>query len=210
MVAQKTRDFDTSAASWDEEPRRLKLAADVAAAIMREVPLSPEMDVLDFGCGTGLVTLQLQPHVRSITGADSSQGMLKVLEEKISAGNLNNAGTQFLDPTSGKGIEGRFHLIVSSMTMHHVAELAPLFREFHAILLPGGKLCIADLDAEGGRFHSDNTGVMHFGFDREQVTALLTAAGFSRITVSTAATVHKPAAGMQPEAFSVFLATATK
>lgn len=208
MVTQ-TKDFDKTAATWDEEPRRLQLAADVAAAVMREVPLSPEMDVLDFGCGTGLLTLHLQPHVHSITGADSSKGMLKVLEEKISAGNLGNAGTQFLDPTSDTGIEGRFHLIVSSMTMHHVEELAPLFREFHNILLPGGKFCIADLDAEGGRFHGDNAGVMHFGFNREQMIALLTDAGFRQIHVSTAAKVSKLSAGMQPEEFSVFLAIGT-
>ena len=34
------------------------------------------MDALDFGCGTGLVTLKLQPFIHSITGVDGSQGMI--------------------------------------------------------------------------------------------------------------------------------------
>ena len=58
---------------------RVKLATDVAGAVSAEVRLAADMDVLDFGCGTGLLALQLQPYVRSITGVDSSQGMLDVL-----------------------------------------------------------------------------------------------------------------------------------
>jgi predicted TPR repeat methyltransferase len=76
------RDFDKVAASWDT-PMRVKLATDVAGAVSAEVRLATEMDVLDFGCGTGLLALQLQPYVRSITGVDSSQGMLDVLGSKI-------------------------------------------------------------------------------------------------------------------------------
>ena len=44
-------DFDKAASSWDDEPRRVKLANDVAQTIMREVKLSQGMEVLDYGCG---------------------------------------------------------------------------------------------------------------------------------------------------------------
>ena len=57
------RDFDAAAAAWDEEPRRVKLAGEIAAAICAKLPLSAEWDALDFGCGTGLVTLQLSQHL---------------------------------------------------------------------------------------------------------------------------------------------------
>ena len=74
MMSKK--DFDHAAVTWDEKPGRIKLAADVANAILKSVEVHADMDVLDYGCGTGLLTLSLQPHVRSITGADSSHGML--------------------------------------------------------------------------------------------------------------------------------------
>jgi hypothetical protein len=69
-MSTEKRDFDEAAPTWDQEPRRLKLASDVARAIIEAAQPSREMDVLDFGCGTGLLTLQLQPLVRSITGID--------------------------------------------------------------------------------------------------------------------------------------------
>jgi predicted TPR repeat methyltransferase len=66
-----TNRFDQAAATWDEQPRRVKLAQAVAEDIGRQIHLSRDIDVLDFGCGTGLLTLALQPLVRSITGADT-------------------------------------------------------------------------------------------------------------------------------------------
>ena len=85
MTTEK-RDFDQVAASWDQNPARLKLASDVAHAISQQAQLTPDMDVLDFGCGTGLLTLHLQPKVRSITGVDSSEGMLAVLRKRSHRG----------------------------------------------------------------------------------------------------------------------------
>lgn len=76
-------DFEKEATVWDVEPRRVKLAQDVAEAIIRELKPTQDLDVLDFGCGTGLVTLRLQPLVRSITGLDSSPAMLAVLRDKV-------------------------------------------------------------------------------------------------------------------------------
>ena len=52
------------------------------------------------------------------------------------------------------------------MTLHHIPDVARLLAEFRNVLKPGGRLCIADLDSDGGRFHEDSTGVFHPGFDR--------------------------------------------
>jgi 2-polyprenyl-3-methyl-5-hydroxy-6-metoxy-1,4-benzoquinol methylase len=52
-----TERFDQVAGSWDEDPGRVALARAVAEQIRQQVPLMPQMDVLDFGCGTGLLTL---------------------------------------------------------------------------------------------------------------------------------------------------------
>jgi len=69
---------DQSAATWDNEPRRIALMKDVGEAILQQAKLTKHMDVLDYGCGTGLVSLFLLPHVHSVTGADNSPGMLDV------------------------------------------------------------------------------------------------------------------------------------
>jgi ubiquinone/menaquinone biosynthesis C-methylase UbiE len=135
-VSAQKRDFDKAAASWDQNPTRLKLAGDVALAISQQVRLTPDMDVLDFGCGTGLLTLHLQPMVRSITGVDSSEGMLAVLREKIAQRNLTNVRTAYLDLDKGHVLSGQYHLVVSSMTLHHIPDVARLLAEFHHVLKP--------------------------------------------------------------------------
>src|SRR3990170_243034 len=205
MKNDRKKDFDREAATWDEEPRRVKLAHDVADTLMRTIKLTPVMDALDYGCGTGLVTLCLRPHVRTITGADSSKGMIAVLQEKVKKQKLKNVRAQLVDFELGERVTGKFHLIVSSMTLHHVCDPAVLFGEFHALLQPGGYLCIADLDTEDGSFHGDNTGVLHFGFDRAHVKELFKKTGFREIGDTTAAVVAKPVEKNGERQFAVFL-----
>ena len=210
MQPAEKKDFNKEAAQWDANPGRVKLANEVADAIIREAAPANNMEALDFGCGTGLVTLRLQPLVRTIIGADSSPGMLGVLEGKIRTQGLKNVETRLVDFDKGDLIEGRFNLLVSSMTLHHVPDTARLFKQWHDLLLPGGLLCFADLDAEDGSFHGDNTGVFHLGFDRDHLNKLLLAAGFRDIRGTTATTMLRDVAGKGEKAFPVFLIVARK
>ena len=199
------RDFDKDASQWDDNPGRVKVAADIAGAMIAEIPLTKELNILDFGCGTGLVTLALQPFVRSITGIDSSPGMLDVLNRKISERGLSNVRTQHLDMDHGGNLSGLYHLVVSSMTLHHIREINPLLKQFYQILRPSGILCIADLDEDGGRFHESNDGVFHYGFSREALARQFEEAGFQNVRTVQAAAVEKPVAGGASHLFTIFL-----
>jgi ubiquinone/menaquinone biosynthesis C-methylase UbiE len=210
MIKDEKRDFDSEAASWDKEPGRVKLATEITGAIRKDVALTSDMDALDFGCGTGLVTLQLQPFIHSITGVDSSRGMIDILEQKIAKKNLTNVKTQLFDMEKGDVLEGRYHLIVSSMTFHHIKEIKALLDQFQHVALPSGYLCIADLDSEWGLFHSDNRGVIHFGFDRDRMRQLFIEAGFDNVRRRTAAKVMKPIHDGKMVEFTVFLLTGRK
>jgi 2-polyprenyl-3-methyl-5-hydroxy-6-metoxy-1,4-benzoquinol methylase len=208
--SNEKRDFDKEAAAWDENPARVKLADDVAAAMTRQVPLNGAMEVVDFGCGTGLLTLRLAPRVRSITGVDSSQGMLDVLAAKVAREKLANVRTLRLDLDRGDTLRGSCDLIVSNMTLHHIQKVDSLLRQFYEALSPSGRLCIADLDSEGGEFHSDNQGVFHFGFDRTSLRQVFLDAGFENVQDATAAEVTKPGRNGKLRSFSIFLMTGVK
>jgi tRNA (cmo5U34)-methyltransferase len=97
MSRATTSHFDQAAATWDDNPMRIALMRAVGEAILREARPTKDMDVLDYGCGTGLVGLYLLPTVRSVTGADNSAGMLEVLRKKIKDGGLENMQTMRLD-----------------------------------------------------------------------------------------------------------------
>lgn len=105
-MSREKRDFDKEAAAWDENPARVKLADDVLAAMVRQVSPDAGMAAVDFGCGTGLLTLRLASSVRSIIGVDSSEGMLDVLAAKVAKGNVTNIKTLCLDLDRGDTLPG--------------------------------------------------------------------------------------------------------
>jgi len=206
MNADK-RDFDKEANRWDEAPGRVKLAADIAAAITDAGIINTDMNVLDFGCGTGLLTLHLQPLVHSVIGIDNSAGMLEVLRSKIESQNIANVQIRNMNIEQGDVMEGCYDLIVSSMTLHHIREIKPLLDQFHKILAPRGYLCIADLYPDEGQFHANSDGVFHNGFDRETLQRVFAAASFDIIEFKTAAEVMKLVEG-GTRRFSIFLVIA--
>lgn len=204
------KDFDKAAASWDENPGRVKLAKDVANTISSQVALTHDMDIMDFGCGTGLLSVELLPLVRSVTGVDSSQGMLDIFNRKIAILGLKGVGTALVDLDRGNTLTGNYDIVVSSMTLHHAREIEPLFDQFHNAIAHGGHLCIADLDPDDGMFHGDNSGVFHFGFDRTGLRRIFIEAGFDNVRDVTAAEMTKPAGNGEMRRFTVFLMTGQK
>ena len=67
------------------------------------------MIATDFGCGTGLLTLALQPYVERIIGVDSSPAMLAKLQEKVATGGFEGVETRLLaaEDASADGSLGR-------------------------------------------------------------------------------------------------------
>jgi 2-polyprenyl-3-methyl-5-hydroxy-6-metoxy-1,4-benzoquinol methylase len=187
----KIRDFDSAAHTWDEEPRRVKLATEIAAAVKNRLALSNQWHALDVGCGTGLVTLALAPHLAAITGIDSSCGMLDKLAEKIKASGISNVKTSLHDPAAGELPGGKYHLIVSAMMLHHIEKPEQLLLNLKTLLHPGAWIAMADLAAEDGSFHEDPSGVFHHGFSGDELTAILDKAGFTNISVSEATSITK-------------------
>ena len=66
--------FDERAKDWESDPKKVERARVVADAIRKSIPLSNEMNALEYGCGTGLLSFALQSDLGQITLADTSQG----------------------------------------------------------------------------------------------------------------------------------------
>ncbi len=84
--------------------------------------------------------MAIQPHLGQIVAADSSQGMLDVLEQKVQSRGIDAISTRLIDLTVRDCLEGKFDLVFSSMTMHHVCDVAALITTFVRALKPGGWL----------------------------------------------------------------------
>ena len=197
--------FDERAETWDADPQRRRLAADILTALNRHVTLCPDWTALDYGAGTGLIALALALRVRHVLAVDSSAGMLNVLARKVRLDGVANVDVFCADFMADPLPPGPCNLVTSAMTLHHIAAVDLLFLKFFDFLVPGGYLALADLDAEDGSFHGYIAGIPHLGFDRASIVQQLAAAGFCEIRCDTAAGIVKN--GL---AYTVFLASARK
>ncbi|SPE56970.1 Methyltransferase type 11 [Verrucomicrobia bacterium] len=202
--------FDESAAQWDASPARVELARAVGAAIARAVPLQPDWRAVDYGAGTGLLTLNLQPRVGSVVALDSSRGMLEQLGKQLEAAGINNVRTSFWNLEEQPFPEAGFDLAVSSMTMHHLRDVPLVLRRLAALLKPGGWLAAADLETEDGSFHGERDDVFHHGFEHRKIADWLEAAGFTLVSVKSIHSISKPMSSGGTRAYGVFLAVGQK
>jgi len=159
--------FNDKAAEWDSEGK-IKMMALLANKTIEVLKPEKKLDIMDFGCGTGLFGLEMADYARSLLGVDTSSGMLEVFDQKTDS--AENIKSQLVDLES-ETINMSFDLIVSSMAFHHLNQPEKMITTLKNLLNAGGKLAIVDLDEEDGSFHPDNTGmgVKHFGFSKEKL-----------------------------------------
>ena len=206
------RDFDIAAKTWDLNEARTRMSSSIADAMVAVLGLTGSEVVLDYGTGTGIVALRMQPLVRQVIAADSSRGMLDVLESKLTASGISNVRTTILDLERDEVAIDDTHpdVIVSAMTLHHIADTARFAATLYKLLPVGGSIAIADLDTENGDFHTDNTGVEHFGFDRDELRRIFSSVGFESVRLSTAYDFVRPTPEGGEKTFPIFLLNASR
>ena len=194
--------FHKKADTWDSGDIRVDGAKKIADAINKKIRLTEEMEILDFGVGTGLLGFEIAKTVKKVYGVDTSKTMLNKLEEK----NTPQLSIQtYYQDIVKEPIDRVFDGLVSSMTLHHVQNLKAFFDAIYQNIADNGFIAIADLETEDGTFHSENTGVFHFGFDKNRLCSIAEEAGFRHVEFENINTINKP-----QKKFEVFLLTAKK
>lgn len=110
--------------------------------------VSPDMEILDIGSGTGTFAIMSARKGARVTGFDVSAGMLQVAEKKIRAEGLFDR-IELLE----MGISGMDHfkdlsfdLVVSTLVFSELSpdELRYALKHSYRLLKPGGRIVIAD------------------------------------------------------------------
>ncbi len=172
-------EFDNKAKTWDKDPVKIDRAKTFAEKIIVSLPDNHDGLAMEFGCGTGQVSLFLSEYFKTIYMVDSSAGMIDVL-----SGNIKEKGIKNMMPVHKDvlkdGIElPQLDVIYTLMTLHHIEELDRIFEIFCKTLKPGGLLFIGDLEREDGSFHDHARNFKgHHGFERESLMLKLQEKGF--------------------------------
>jgi len=194
--------FHTRASEWDKGTIRVAGAKKIADAISLHVELNDEMEILDFGVGTGLLGFEIAKYTKKVYGVDTSANMIETLHSKNTP-ELSIEG--YCQDIIKEPLEKSFDGLVSSMTLHHIQDLKLFFQTIYKNINDGGFIAIADLEKEDGTFHSDNEGVFHFGFDKDALCQIVLDAGFVHVEFRTINTINKP-----HKDFNIFLLSAKK
>ncbi|GAA0405999.1 class I SAM-dependent methyltransferase [Cocleimonas flava] len=195
--------FKQKAGIYETDEKRVSNVDNIANTVLENVSLNQTMHLMDFGAGTGLLLERIAPYVKKITAIDISKSMIEQLEKKQDSLECEIDIRQ-IDLVT-ENISDSFDGIISSMTMHHVDDIEAMFSKFYNLLEDGGVIAIADLDEEDGSFHTEDTGVYHFGFKRDVIANAAKQAGFQDVAVIDASVMHKPYGD-----FPIFLLTAGK
>ena len=172
--------FDEEAKDWDNDPKKIERAIIFAKEINEFIKPDKTMNALEFGCGTGFLSFQLKDYFNTITLADNSEGMIKVLQEKIVEEGVENFKPLHIDSLESDLKVNEYDVIYTLMTLHHIPDVNNIAKVFNSILKRGGYLCIADLVKEDGSFHSDQDNFDgHNGFNRNELSAILSNYGFN-------------------------------
>jgi len=202
-------EFDIKAAEWDRNQMHRERAEVVATALASQIPLSKSMTAMEFGAGTGLLSFMLRDKLGHITLIDSSEGMVKVLKEKIPQSELPAMKVVKADLEKEDYPYEVFDLIYSLMVLHHVNDVEKIIMKFSSMQRSGGYLAIADLYSENGEFHGPGfTG--HRGFDPGKLANVLERYGYAGVRHSTVYNLRKATPEGVMKEFGVFLMTAVK
>lgn len=134
--------FNHRAESFDS-PKNQFLAELIRKNIEKQMHDLSSKSILDFGGGTGLISLPLAKKVNSVILVDISDKMLEQARIKIKNQKLENIDLIHQDLLH-KPLEQTFDLIIVSRVLHHMPNLDDSLAMFKEHLTHGGQLFIAD------------------------------------------------------------------
>ncbi|EPX55670.1 transcriptional regulator, ArsR family [Cystobacter fuscus DSM 2262] len=165
--------------------------------------LLPPLDVVDFGCGTGVLTVELARWARHVTAIDHNPVALD--KARAEAGRLGLRNITFLEADlKALPLEsGAQDLVVLSQSLHHVNSSERVLAEGARLLRPGGRMVVLELMPHDEQWVRSRLGHQHLGFEPAALQNAMRAAGLETPTL-----VAAPRDAASP--FKAFLLTGTR
>lgn len=149
--------------------------------------LTPDMDVLEFGCGTGGTALAHAPHVRTVFAIDSSEEMIGIARARAEEAGVGNVRFQTDSIETLNATDASFDVVLGMSILHLVSDRDVVIDKVRRLLRPGGHFVSST--ACLGRMPAPLRWIMALGsglrlipevrfFSAEDLTKSLESAGF--------------------------------
>jgi len=102
-------------------------------------------EVLDVGCGTGLLSLSLAGIAKHVTGIDLTPEMLQQARALQSELKIGNVDWQQGDILPLPFQDDAFSIVLTKATFHHLANPAAVLAQMIRVCEPGGRISVSDL-----------------------------------------------------------------
>lgn len=174
--------FKEAAKTWDKDAtvNRNKVFADsIEKHLTRD-----QLSLLDFGCGTGLLSQFLEKKISHLVGIDPTHEMLEQFNSKFTHLKSVKSHALNIEKEAIPSDLGQFDVIVSAMAFHHLENPLKTLGLLKGLLNENGQIFVLDLDLEDGTFHPDNKGmgVHHHGFSEADQSMWSSELGFKSFT----------------------------
>ena len=162
--------FNHKAESFDSPQNRF-IANLIRQELEKQVVDFSDKHILDFGGGTGLVSLPLATQSKSVMLVDISDKMLEQAHLKVKKQAINNVHLLRQDLLSTP-LNQLFDIILVSRVLHHMSNIEETLNVFRNHLADDGQLFIADFV---------KTDTNHHGFHLVDLEGKLSQSGFSSV-----------------------------
>ena len=168
--------WDDYAEEWNDNEDAILYSRKAFNTLINQINLE-DLNVLDFGCGTGLLTEQISPLAKNIVALDSSKKMISILNNK----NLTNVTTISESLSEGSinknsSLQNKFNLIVASSVFGFIPEYESTLILLKSLLTTDGIL--VQWDWLSPSKESD------FGLSEEKVESAYREIGFKLKSIS--------------------------
>ena len=168
-------EFNQMAVKYDT-PKNKHMAKRAADAIRNLLDESHKKSAIDFGCGTGLVGLDLLEDFKSMLFIDASIKMIEQVEKKLADKNTKKVSVLCLDIEKDAQLPNKVDTIILSLVLHHIQDNHRLLTKFYETLNEDGQLLIIEMEKQ----EKDSSDHGH-GMDRSALATTLAGIGYQNI-----------------------------
>jgi 2-polyprenyl-3-methyl-5-hydroxy-6-metoxy-1,4-benzoquinol methylase len=148
-MAQPSRFWDRHAKGYAKRPVADEAAYQRKLQVTRDY-LRPDMEVLEFGCGTGSTAIAHAPHVKRIRALDISSKMIEIAQGKASENKITNATFQQSSVDGLETPDASYDVVMGHSILHLIENKEAVIARVHRMLKPGG-VFVSSTVCLGGR-----------------------------------------------------------